>query len=156
MERTVGFTCACCGDERTWAVSITALARMDPCVRALYFGLMTRDRTRETRDWKLASRKAEALLRKHISAAQRRELRTSEAFHVVGADGRTYRIERASCRNVVLVEDGKDVARYCAIVGKHRVPDADLMLIHKLVLENCPEEFFKVANVELYGGGRAA
>jgi len=93
-----------------------------------------------------AQEKAIELLRQSLTERQLAEFEAHEKFHVVGADGHTYRIENFGSQNVYRIEDGKDVTKYCLITNTW-VPTYDLMLVQKLLLETCPEEFHAKANV---------
>jgi hypothetical protein len=96
-----------------------------------------------------AEKKARALLRRSLTMEQRRELRSGRAFHVTAADGRRYRIEDGSAHNVVLVDKDGDAIRYCVVFRHHeRLPNADLMLAQKLLLESDASAFLKMARFQ--------
>lgn len=88
--------------------------------------------------------RAETLLQAHLSPAQAESLTTHGWFEVTVA-GVTYRIKRGHAGNVVRVDVGREVERYC-IHPAEFVPDADAMLAQKLLLEADPAEFRRIAN----------
>lgn len=100
------------------------------------------------RERQRAHTRAEKLLRGFLTREQWREYRQKKAFHTVGQDGASYRVEVGSSRNVVKVVDGKDVMRYCVVPKGPQVPVPDLMLAVKLMLEGHIDEFMKLANKE--------
>lgn len=93
-------------------------------------------------------RRARQLLTECLSPQQLEEFETHGYFHTVGADGHLYRIEKGYGHNVFRVENGRDVAEYC-IINTEMVPDYDLMLAQKLLLETSPGQFEATANIRL-------
>jgi len=86
-----------------------------------------------------------ALLRDCLTSAQLDEFETHGMFHITGADGYTYAIEKSYSSAVYRVEDGERTYSYC-IHPKGHIPRYDLMLGLKLMLEACPERFHQIAN----------
>jgi len=98
-----------------------------------------------------AAKKAETLLLQYLSENQTEEYTKHGIFHTTGQDGLQYRIELASCRNIVRVKNGIDEERFCIVPKGTHMPAPDLMLAMKLMLELSQEDFFKIANRELVG-----
>lgn len=99
---------------------------------------------------RLARQKAQALLDRALSEAQREQLRANGYFDLetISKDGerRRYRIKRGRQGNVHrLDEQGREVRRYC-IHPMIQCPDEDTMLTQKLWLENNEELFLRTAN----------
>lgn len=93
--------------------------------------------------------RALALLKRHLNEAQLQELEAFKGFHVVGADGRTYRIHYATHGNIFSIEDGQPTTNFCIVAsGETQIPVYDLMLAQKVLLESAPETFFSTANAQ--------
>ena len=103
--------------------------------------------------YEAARRRARALLRAHLSPAQREELERWAAFSVVAQSGRRYRITSVAPFNVRDEAAGND---YCLQFGYESsgVPIEDLMLAEKLLLE-CDEAAFLATANERPGAGAA-
>jgi hypothetical protein len=84
--------------------------------------------------------RAEKLLLRHLDERQQRDYRKNKAFNVLGSDGLRYRITSKKSFNVV----GEDGTAYCAIPVV-AVPGPDIMLGHKLWLQNDVQSFFATA-----------
>lgn len=94
--------------------------------------------------------RARRLLMECLSPSQREELEEHDQFHTRGADGHVYRIKRGFGHNVYrLDETGHPVAEYCIIINDWSIPDYDLMLAQKLLLDTNPHEFEAVSNIRL-------
>jgi hypothetical protein len=109
---------------------------------------------RRTQEVNAASRRAEDLLRRHLSDEQREDLEKKHCFYLTshGKDGksRRYRIDRGTHGNVKLLDDkGSIVGSYC--VQPDGVPAADAMLAQKLWIETDEDAFLKVANFRRHG-----
>ncbi len=80
-----------------------------------------------------------------LNPIQAKDFRTTREFTVISKDGkRTYRITYGIAGNVILIEKGKPVARYCIYpIG---IPIEDVMLAQKLMLETDEESFIRIAN----------
>jgi hypothetical protein len=89
--------------------------------------------------------RAKHLLLRMLSPAQRGEFECHGYFSVEVARRGKFCILPTSFFNVLEMQTG---CCYCALVHT-KVPLLDLMLAQKLVLENEPEAFFKVANQRL-------
>lgn len=95
-----------------------------------------------------AIQRARALLHRSLDRQQRRELRGTKAFTMVGKDGKTYRIAEKASTNVTLLDKtGKPVKRLCVVFKDTGLPIYDLMLAQKLLLESNPKDFWKIARV---------
>lgn len=94
-----------------------------------------------------AERKAEELLQSHLAPEEYHQLITQGYLRVQSPSvpNRTYLVPRY--RGLVRVyEQGRAVKRLC--VGPvDSVPDADVVLMHKLMIEGDEEEYLKTANV---------
>ena len=94
-----------------------------------------------------AEQKAEQLLQSQLSPEEYHQLVTQGYLRVQSPSvpHRTYLIPRY--RGLVRVyEQGRSVMRLC--VGPvEPVPDADVVLMHKLMIEGNEEEYLKTANV---------
>ncbi len=93
-----------------------------------------------------AEEKAERLLQSHLTPEEWRLLQTQGYLRVPSPStpGRIYLIPRD--RSLVRVyEQGKPVLRLC--VGPvENVPDADVILMHKLLIEGAEDEYLRTAN----------
>lgn len=91
-----------------------------------------------------ANVRAEALLRRNLSAEQVDDLLSKGCFYV-SVGGRRYRIDRGTHGNIREVDAaGRSIARFCA--QPSGVPVADSMLAQKLALEADEAAFLRVAN----------
>jgi hypothetical protein len=91
-----------------------------------------------------ASKRAEKLLRNHLTAEQREDLDKKGYFQII-VDKRHFRIKRGTSHNVVEVnKNGRKIRTFCA--HPDGVPESDVMLSQKLALEIQPSAFFSVAN----------
>jgi hypothetical protein len=90
-----------------------------------------------------ASARAESLLRRFLSPAQREQLDNQNWFHVTSQHGRAYRIYRVNTYNVERLADG---ARLCAVPAAD-MPLADRMLAQMLMLRFREDEFLATADV---------
>jgi hypothetical protein len=95
-------------------------------------------------------KRARALLIECLTPSQREELAEHDRFHTRGADGHQYLIKRGFGHNVYRLDpDGTPVAEYCIIISDWSIPDYDLMLAQKLLLDTAPGEFEAVSNIRL-------
>ena len=99
---------------------------------------------------RLARKKAEILLRSHLTLEQQRDL-DRFGFFKINVRGQVFRIRRGSVQNIDVVEPqaGKAdvlIKTVCAHTQKNNLPDADEMLMQKLYLETNPDEFLGIAN----------
>lgn len=105
-------------------------------------------------EWRLARIRAERLLTNHLSREQQRDLKQHGFFKLYVNDkkgqSKIYRIRRGRSMNVDLVRELpggvlEPIQTLCAH-PEMMVPDADTMLVQKLMLETCEEEFLRIAN----------
>ena len=155
MEREVGFTCSCGGTEVTWRLSLTSLRSMVPETRdafqRLYSSQMRKDGLRNRREARAADKRAKALLGRHLTRSQRETLRAG-FFDLIGQDGQTYRVESGSCQNVWRLDAERvKSTQFCLVAKGICIPNFDLMLIHKLMLELDMDGFMRVANTRELG-----
>lgn len=102
------------------------------------------------REHAIAERKARRLLLAHLTPEQRDEFERLQRFHVVGADGKLYRINRGWAGNLQLIETGPDggfITEQLCVHPREQTPVEDNMLIQKLMLETVPAELRRIANV---------
>jgi hypothetical protein len=94
-----------------------------------------------------AAKKAELLLARFLTKGQRGAWVTKKAFDVEGLDGELYRIRRGTSFNVDRLDrsTGKVTRTFCANLGAG-IPEADVVLAQKMMLEAAPDEFFAKAN----------
>jgi len=101
---------------------------------------------------RLARIKAERLLRDFLTQEQKNDLTKYGFFKLYvkkGEETKVYRIRRGQHRNVDLMEElgGKLVPRKSLCLHPSMaVPDADAMLVQKLMLETNEDEFLRIAN----------
>ncbi len=151
LERELGFSCACCGDEDEYRIGLSALRGLLPETHESFARLRRHSETAGSkeakREWRRANQKAKALLHQHLTKIQRQELRAMKAFDVTGRDGKVYRITEGTTSNVQLLEGGVAVRRFCVVAKGLELPVYDLMLAQKLLLESNPEAFHGLAVV---------
>jgi hypothetical protein len=100
-------------------------------------------------DWRQkreAARRAEALVQRVLSERDRTELRRSGFVEVPSGlvKGRRYRIPRGGGPVAVLEPDGR--VGYLCLQPDTPVAPAELVLIHKLMLEGAEAEYWQRAN----------
>jgi hypothetical protein len=111
---------------------------------------------------KIASRKAELLLKEYLSVVQRKQWEKDRSFTVITADGtREYLIQYGMAGNVKLVRCDGELplskhnfpirvgSKFCAHVyhPDGPVPNEDNVLAQKLLIEANEEQFLAMANV---------
>jgi len=96
-----------------------------------------------------AKDKAIVLLKSCLTLQQIEEYEQKSCFHLhVG--GKVYRIEKGSHGNVKLMDkDGKVKRSFC--VQPRGVPEGDVLLAQKLLLETDEKRFYELANVTEFG-----
>lgn len=105
----------------------------------------TRTRTRDLRK-RVASRKADVLLREVLSTEQRADLDRANGFKVHTPSGNVYWVARGVAGNVHLLDaTGRKRTRYCAH-GPSILPDGDHMVSQMLMLVTDEPEFLRIAN----------
>ena len=150
-SREFGFTCACCGEEDEWRISVASLREMMPAARNAVQRMVSEHGRRGTkkarREDRIARIKAKALLHYNLTKEQRWDLRGSKSFVITGKDGKSYRITEGTSSNVQLLENGVATHQLCVVAKGFQLPVYDLMLAQKLMLESDPEAFWKIAVV---------
>lgn len=152
MSREYGFSCECEGHEEEWRITISQIRQMMMDAPRFLSGFETMVRQRagdkaKKRDLRRAHAKAKALLYHNITREQKWELRATEGFTIVGADGKQYRITEASSNNVKYVVNGVEQQSLCVVTAGITLPVYDLMLAQKLMLECAPDAFWQLAVV---------
>lgn len=116
------------------------------CIMGFLFWLVLRNPVRMTNRAE-AERRAEALLRRFLTEEEYQQLLCQGYLRVPSPHypNRVYLIPRY--RGLVRVyESGRAVMRLC--VGPvEPLPDADVVLMHKLMIEGNEEEYLKIANI---------
>ena len=113
----------------------SGLERMRSVQRMAEGGLFEERRSHE---------RAQSLLLRCLTPAQRAEFERSSAFTIRGQSGQMYRITYGTAANVELLgRSGTVVRRLCA--GPVGVPVPAVMLAQKLMLENQEREFLSIA-----------
>jgi len=99
-----------------------------------------------TRQDSAATQRAETLLRELLGAEAYQEL-VSQGYLLVPSPSRPHRTYRIPHRPemVEVYEEGKLVSKLC-IRPVVRVPDADIVLMHKLMIEGNEEQYLRTAN----------
>lgn len=99
------------------------------------------------RGWSRAERRAAHLLRDMLTPDQCRQLLWHGYLEVPSpsAVGRVYRVPRARGGFVQVMENGKAVMRLC-VQPVERLPDADVVVLHKLMIEANEEHYLQKAN----------
>jgi hypothetical protein len=93
-----------------------------------------------------ANRRAEALARRLLSAAEWTQLRREGFLEVRSreVDGRKYRIPRRGSPVAVLEPDGH--VKYLCLQPATPIADPELVVVHKLLLEGAEREYWQRAN----------
>lgn len=99
------------------------------------------------RGWSRSERRAANLLRDVLTPEQCRQLLWHGYLEVPSpsAAGRVYRVPRTRGGFVQVIEDGKAVMRLC-VQPVERLPDADVIVLHKLMIEANEEHYLQKAN----------
>lgn len=99
------------------------------------------------RRWSRADRRAANLLHDVLTPEQCRQLLWHGYLEIPSpnAAGRVYRVPRARGGFVQVIEDGKAVMRLC-VQPVERLPDADVIVLHKLMIEANEEHYLQKAN----------
>lgn len=97
--------------------------------------------------WLRAERRATRLLHDMLTSEQCRQLRWRGYLDVPSPStaDRVYRVPRASSGFVQVIEHGKMVMRLCVQPIEH-LPDADVIVLHKLMIEANEEYYLQKAN----------
>ncbi len=101
--------------------------------------------------WSRAERRAANLLRDMLTPEQCHQLLWYGYLEVPSpsAAGRVYRVPRARGGFIQVIENGKAVMRLC-VQPVERLPDADMIVLHKLMIEANEEHYLQKANKYLY------
>jgi len=99
------------------------------------------------RGWSRSERRAASLLRDMLTPEQCRQLLWHGYLEVPSPSsaGRVYRVPRARGGFVQVIEDGTAVMRLCVQTVEH-LPDADIIVLHKLMIEANEEHYLQKAN----------
>jgi hypothetical protein len=94
-----------------------------------------------------AERKAETLLKNSLTAREYDRLLTSGRLEIPSPTRphRVYQIPRGPGQ-VVVVEHGRAIERLCVQPASIVLPDADVILMHKLLIESDEESYLRTAN----------
>lgn len=97
--------------------------------------------------WSSAERRAAHLLRDVLTPEQCRQLLWYGYLEVPSPSStcRVYRVPRARDGFVQVIENGKAVMRLC-LRPVERLPDADVIVLHKLMIEANEEYYLQKAN----------
>ncbi len=97
--------------------------------------------------WSRAERRASHLLRDVLTPEQCRQLLWHGYLEIPSpsAEGRIYRVPRARDGFVQVIENGKAVMRLCVQPVEY-LPDADVIVLHKLMIEANEEHYLQKAN----------
>jgi hypothetical protein len=96
---------------------------------------------------KEAEKRAKKLLMESLTAKQLERFLKDECIPIDSIAGRKYLIRKGKVRNIDVVDgQGKVACKLCAHPTSVLCPDYDVMLAQKLMLENCEEDFLKIAN----------
>jgi hypothetical protein len=144
-SREYAFTCECSGEKQEWRIDICHLKELVPkallTVRRIFgFGPKAGDKLKKKQK-KLADVKARALLHRYLTKEQRLELRATQGFTVQGSDNRAYHVTGG---NTFVEYEGQRIA-LCAIPIEE-LPTLDVMLAQKIMIENDPEVFLRLAH----------
>jgi len=130
-----------------WAIALSALVLV--VVGLWVYHLCTRMGAAHRYRWldqQAAARRAEGLLREHLSTSQYQHLRSEGYLEVPSRlhPGRAYRIPSRPGR-VTVCEGGRPVGQLCDIACDP-VPPADLILTHKWLIEADERVYLALAN----------
>jgi len=97
--------------------------------------------------WSRAERRAAHLLRDVLTPEQCHQLLWHGYLEVPSPSsaGRVYRVPRTRDGFVQVIENGKSVMRLC-VQPVERLPDADVVVLHKLMIEANEEHYLQKAN----------
>lgn len=99
------------------------------------------------KNWSYAERRATHLLRDVLTPEQCRQLLWHGYLEIPSPSsaGRVYRVPRARGEFVQVIENGKAIMRIC-VQPVERLPDADVVVLHKLMIEANEEHYLQNAN----------
>lgn len=112
------------------------------------YGVLAQQGVTPTRrsDWREAQERAEALLKELLTEEEYRQLNRKGYLDVPSPSRsfRTYRIPRHQGQ-VKVYEGGIPVMALC-VQPVEPIPDGDVVLMHKLMIEGNEEEYLRIAN----------
>jgi len=91
-----------------------------------------------------AKKRADVLLKAHLTPQQWEELEEKNCFHLFVGD-KKYRINRGRSQNIQLLNSHGLVVKTLCAHPSEMIPDADTMLVQKLMLENAEQDFLRIA-----------
>jgi hypothetical protein len=96
-------------------------------------------------EWSTAERRAEMLLEELLTASEYQQLDQSRYLEVASPSNpeRAYRLPRAPGR-VAVFERGVHIENLC-VQPVDQVPDGDIILTHKLMIEGSEQEYLRLA-----------
>jgi hypothetical protein len=117
-------------------VILTALALLVAALRVLAHAL-----------WPPAERAADAVLREFLTEAEYRQLRATGYLEVASPmqPARVYRVPRRQGR-VLILDGGRPSEQLCIQPVVRDLPDADVVLMHKLLIQADEEFYLRTAN----------
>lgn len=97
--------------------------------------------------WLSPARSARALLREFVTEAEYRQFRASGYLEVASLmyPGRVYRVPRRQGR-VLILEGGRLSGELCIQPAACHLPDADVVLMHMLLIRLDEERYLRTAN----------
>jgi hypothetical protein len=97
--------------------------------------------------WPPADRAADAVLREFLTEAEYRQLRVTGYLEVASPmqPGRVYRVPRRQGR-VLILDGGRPSEQLCIQPVTRDLPDADVVLMHKLLIQADEEFYLRTAN----------
>jgi hypothetical protein len=101
-----------------------------------------------------ANKRAEALLRRHLSETERAQLQRQGVLNVASRvePGRVYQV-RANSGRVLVLQDSAAVMELC-VRPRALLPGNEHVLAHKLMIEAAEDEYMRQANV-MWRAGQA-
>lgn len=100
-----------------------------------------------TEQRRIASERAMELLLEVLDAEQKAELEAEDRFHVVSSNGGLYEVRRGRQHNVFELDEQRRRRREFCITYPADIPDADILVSQKLMLEAHEEELHRIANI---------
>ena len=96
-------------------------------------------------EWSIAERRAEMLLEELLTPSEYQQLDQSRYLEVVSPSNpeRAYRLPRAPGR-IAVFERGIHIENLC-VQPVDQVPDGDIILTHKLMIEGSEQEYLRLA-----------
>ena len=92
-----------------------------------------------------AEQRAKELLMSLLDEVQKAMFEKEKYFHVVGQSGKVYRIRKGRAGNLRLIEDNKEVEKYC-VHPDEQVPDEDTMVAQLIMLKHRENELIGMSN----------